>query len=262
VATRLPTRRLIGEAIARHLPGFEAVEAPRAFYWYRSPARADWLTGSPPGQPTLHRLVSVCHSAKEAVFSVDLYTGLRPTWNRNYGGHLLASASGLPNVRLDSGGTPVQETVYPYDGSEAGAVEALERIGRELQAHAVGWFAKKKEEARTDPLARHARAWLVRRWAELPDDVADQLERAVAAAGGQPWDVAFPLIERAEGRAARPGLGAGPAARGTDGDLAPGLGPVRLRATPPAPLLVLRAAPASDSPPQNPVLTFRVPAGS
>lgn len=195
MAARLPTRRLIGEAIARHLPGFEAVEAPKAFYWYRSPARADWLTGSPPGQPTFHRLVSVGHSAKEALFGVDLYTGLLPIWNRNYGGHLLASASGLPNVRLDSGGIPMQDTVYPYDGSEAGAVEVLARIGGELRAHAVAWFTKKEQESRTDPLARHARAWLARRWADLPDDVADQLERAAAAAGGQRWDVAFPPLD-------------------------------------------------------------------
>ena len=32
---RIPTRRLLAEAMSRHHPGFEAVDGPAGLYWFR-----------------------------------------------------------------------------------------------------------------------------------------------------------------------------------------------------------------------------------
>jgi len=196
---RLPTRRLLSEAMSRHHPGFEAVDGPASTYGFREPAGGDWLRDKVPGERVLNRVVIFGHSMKERCFDVAVYAGLLPSWRRQYGTHLLGSTTGLPNLRLGSTSIPAEESFYLHDGTEAGAVATLERIAGELRAHALPWFQITETRVRNDVLAAHARAWLLQHWPEIPDDVSDKAAEAIRRSNDRAWEVDFPLLQSLKG---------------------------------------------------------------
>jgi len=192
---RIPTRRLLSEAMSRHHPGFEAVDGPTGLYSFREQARGDWLRDTEPGEHVLNHVVVFGHSMKERCFGVDVYAGLLPSWNTQYGRHLLASSMQLANLRLGSTSIPAEESVYLHDGTEAGAAATLERIAGELRAHALPWFQLTETRARNDVLAAHARTWLLRYWPEIADDVSDKAADAIQRSNHRAWEVDFPLLQ-------------------------------------------------------------------
>jgi len=183
--SRVNIRRILAEAMHRNLPDFLPMLEEKHGYWFRRP---------PVGHGLLYNVVLVCHAVKPPCLSADVYAGVLSMWDRQYGRHLLQRSTGLPNLRLGSQAIPVEESSYPYDGSESGAVTAVSRIVAELGQFAVPWFEEAERSLAEDPLVKCALDWLAKRWRDIPADVADQMDAAFRKANHKPQDVDHPLL--------------------------------------------------------------------
>src|SRR4051794_19509967 len=112
MSTRLPTRRLVTELIARRLPPFAGVEGRKPWFWFRQSALTEWFDSM--GTP-LHHTILIAHSAKEKCFTADVHSGLLPVPSLQYGGHVLRRLCSLPALRLGSRAVPAEESWYSHD---------------------------------------------------------------------------------------------------------------------------------------------------
>jgi len=154
----------------------------------------DWLSSGKGA--VLNHVVLFHHTARGAAFTVDLYSGVVPTLTPQYGRHALRSLTPLPSVRSGSNAIPVEESLYPYDGTERGATGVLDRVLDELSAFGLPWFGANELRMQQDPLVGAARSWLLEHWAGIPADVAKQLDAALVAAGHLYANADFPPFQQ------------------------------------------------------------------
>jgi len=182
---RMPTAKLLNEAMLQVLPQFTRMGDQKRNYWFCNPASRERM---------FHQIVIFTHSGKYTCFGVDAYTGVFPTWDQQYGTHLLSRATGLPNIRLKSSAIPMTESWYSYDGTEEGARVVLGRIVRELCEYCLPWFVEAETVAQDNILVQHGFRWLDLHWDDIPEDVGDRMTEAFCIADHKPCRVQFPLL--------------------------------------------------------------------
>jgi hypothetical protein len=146
--TRLPIRRLIQEEVFGSRPEFKPVEGPSPYTYRR--ARSG-------GGERFYDTVLVSSSQKHHLFDVGVTWGLFPTWGGGQGGKEIRAGNTLPYL---CGRRGADEMVYQYDGSEAGARNALSTISADLAQTAEPWFAERTRLALAHPLVRLGLEWV------------------------------------------------------------------------------------------------------
>lgn len=189
MAKRIQTGRLIGEAMKSFSSDFcKLDEVKRNYYYRRSPDK------SLRNPELFYRVIIFTSSLKWKCFGVDVYTGVFPNWNRQYGYHHLRRATGLENLRLDSSAVRMEDVSYNHDGTEPGAIDALHTITNELHQYAQPWFDKAEKEWRSNLLVRFGRQWIEDRIDTIPSDVKDQIDMAFKNANGKSHSLSYPLL--------------------------------------------------------------------
>jgi hypothetical protein len=146
--TRLPTKQLLSDVVSGVSPDFSLLPNQRDYWFRRGP------------NDLAFNFIVIQSSQKHPCYSVDLVASVFPTWDRQYGGHLLRRATGLPNVRANSSMIPMEDTIYAHDGTEDGARRTLQRIRSELVQYALPWFKEFKDSIANDSLVQYGFQWL------------------------------------------------------------------------------------------------------
>lgn len=191
MAKRMQTGRLIKEAMAQFSVDYQRVEEGKPGYWYRREPR-----NNSPLTKWFYHIVCFQSSEKCKCFEVDVYTGVLPLWDRQYGRHLLRSSTGLPNLRVGSQSIRVEEIPYYHDGTEIGASRSLGTITQEIKEYALPWFENVEQRANSHPLVIYGYSWILEYFDSIPIDVMDQIDAAFKEANYKPWNVKYPLLTR------------------------------------------------------------------
>jgi hypothetical protein len=88
----------------------------------------------------------------------------------------------------------MHEVPYYHDGSEAGIIRALERIGDELEKYAIPWFRKVEEDAFKDTMVCFGLDWIHEHYSEIPPTVMDEINDAFRTAQYRSHNVQYPLL--------------------------------------------------------------------
>lgn len=146
--SRLPTKQLLIDIVAAVSPEFSLLPNQREYWFRRGP------------NDLVFNFIVIQSSQKHACYSVDVAASVFPTWDRQYGQHLLRRATGLPNVRANSSMIPMEETIYTHDGTLDGARNILQRVRSELAQYALPWFESFQETIANDSLVKYGFEWL------------------------------------------------------------------------------------------------------
>lgn len=147
---RFPTKKLLCDVVAAISTDFSLLPNQRDYWFRRGP------------NDLAFSFIVIQSSQKHGCFSVDVAASVFPTWDRQYGGHLLRRATGLPNLRAHSSMIRMEDSIYTHDGTEVGVHSTLQRIGYELAQYAIPWFEDFKNTIATDVLVKYGFEWLHR----------------------------------------------------------------------------------------------------
>jgi hypothetical protein len=175
---------LILEMIGRYVPDFHEMSTKRKGYWFRCDS-----------QPPYHQFVVIGSSQKERALGCDVAWGFFPTWDCAYGTHQMTASTSLPCLRLGSKAIPMEESYYEHDGTEAGIRSTLDRIGSELDTHALPWFRTRAEDAGRDRLLQHGLDWLRVHEQSISATIQDDLRQAFVQASHMAWRVELPVFD-------------------------------------------------------------------
>ena len=146
--TRLPVRKLIGEEVLASRADFRPIDGPSPYTFQRTREA---------GGETFYDTIFMSSSQKHHVFAVGVMWGLFPTWGDGQGGKEIRAGNDLPIL---CGRRSMEEQVYAYDGSEAGARAALRRISADLSEAAEPWFGERTAQALAHPLVLLGLEWV------------------------------------------------------------------------------------------------------
>jgi hypothetical protein len=146
--TRLPVRQLIGEEILASRPDFKLIDGPSPYTFQRTRQA---------GGESFYDTILMSSSQKHHYFGAAVMWGLFPTWGGGQGGKEIRAGSDLPIL---CGRRSMEEQVYAYDGSEAGARAALRLISADLSETAEPWFRKRTAQALAHPLVVLGLEWV------------------------------------------------------------------------------------------------------
>lgn len=156
----------------RDFPDFEHLGAAKPGAWFRRRTEG-----------AFYNTIVFTSSQKRSSIEVDLYCGLLPDWDGQYGTHQLRAALGLANLRFKSGSVPLDRVSYKYDGSEAGVEGALKKVSQDLRRYALPWFSRFEEAARKDRMVQFGMKWIRDHWGQIAPDVMEQIDHELGQAG-------------------------------------------------------------------------------
>lgn len=102
-------------------------------------------------------IIAISSSQKYHMFDAGVAWGLFPTWSGSLGRHEIRAGRGLAYL---CGRHTLKDQVYEYDGSEAGARDALRRISSDVADVAEPWFDEQVALALAHPLVRLGLDWV------------------------------------------------------------------------------------------------------
>lgn len=177
---RIDVRSTISEAMRSRMGGFDPFDPQEKGYWFR---KTRTLTlGS------LYETVIFASSGKFRCFEVSVCSSMFPVWSGGLGERIMEHGTGLANLRLDSTMIPMEEIPYNHDGTEGGVTEAVSRILRDLEKHAIPFFERRATKVEKYPLLELGFTWLGDHRAEIDEKLIRPLETGTLSQG-EPYRV-------------------------------------------------------------------------
>jgi hypothetical protein len=175
--------KILTAVFADEFPQFERKKELKPGYWFIHGPQEDFYS-----------TLIVMASKKYQCFEVDVYCGVFPVWDRQYGSHQLRSSTGLPNLRENSGMVNMEEVAYTHDGSELGVRRTISTIVSEIRTYAFPWFEKIKTRRKSDFLMDYGLRWIDAKKDEISSDIDSELQEAFKAAEHVSWKVEHPIL--------------------------------------------------------------------